>query len=330
MEYKEQFPPETISTDIIQVKLADCLNEHLPNFKKLQSEITLWRRYWFLVLLATIGLLVVFLAIALPPTTPDTPLFPALQMVAFVVFFVGFLCAKFVYLKKVRTQNDLQFEIDYQIFSLVFTLFNIPIRKTISFYGHIRQILDESLLDNKNNSRIICNDTVRFAIDGQECNISEIKIGNLSGWLASCELNKQLTGRTYISAEGDKQGFAHITFWRRLLQSSTIRETTLEWNQFENALHVATDNPREAREILTPDFMSQLYDWWQEQSNQNIRIAFYNNKMAILFPDPMIDFTAGSYHQKLSVTTLLPYTLKVAKPSRHIVNLVHEALKRVK
>ena len=100
-------------------------------------------------------------------------------------------------------------------------------------------------------------------------------------------LNRSELAETYISTENDKEGFAHRTFWSNVLNLGTVKETELEWNDFEKDLHVATSDPTAAREILTPDFMQHLHEWWLEHK-LNIRIAFKQDKMYLLLPESSI------------------------------------------
>jgi hypothetical protein len=101
-----------------------------------------------------------------------------------------------------------------------------------------------------------------------------------------------------------------------------VKETKFEWNDFEELLHVATDNNREAREILTPEFMTDLYDWWKNHGKLNIRIAFVGNLMYMLFPDGQIRFekTVSSVEPQ----ELKEYMLTIARPLLHVLHLVED------
>lgn len=143
------------------------------------------------------------------------------------------------------------------------------------------------------------------------------------GYFVALPLKKALTGKTFISTEGDTHGFAHRTYWSTLLETETkIKETKFEWNDFEALLHVATDNNREAREILTPEFMSGLYDWWKNHDKLNIRIAFSGNLMYMLFPDSQIRFEQTV--SKVEVNELKEYILTIARPLLHVLHLVED------
>ncbi|MCA9356583.1 DUF3137 domain-containing protein [Candidatus Nomurabacteria bacterium] len=118
------------------------------------------------------------------------------------------------------------------------------------------------------------------------------------GVLVSTTLNRSNEAEIYISTEGDKRGFAHQSFWSRLTGLSEVKETILEWNDFEKDLHVATTNPTAAREILTPEFMQDLHAWWSEHK-LNIRIAFKGNKMYMLLPEESIKIDSTTTSTKL-------------------------------
>ncbi|TXH01169.1 MAG: DUF3137 domain-containing protein [Candidatus Moraniibacteriota bacterium] len=102
---------------------------------------------------------------------------------------------------------------------------------------------------------------------------------------------------TYISTKNDKAGFAHQNFWSNLLGQQTVKEISLEWNDFESVLHVASSDPVAAREVLTPEFMQDLYYWWQEHK-RNIRIAFKGNKFFMLLPESTIKIGRGTSSTK--------------------------------
>jgi hypothetical protein len=105
------------------------------------------------------------------------------------------------------------------------------------------------------------------------------------GLFVTATLPRTLEARTYLSTESEKHKMEHKTFWQKITgDDSAAAETILEWNEFEKDLHVASTDPVEARYILTPNLMADLYDWWQE-GKENIRIGFKGNTMSMLLPD---------------------------------------------
>ena len=61
------------------------------------------------------------------------------------------------------------------------------------------------------------------------------------GYIVGFGLKKELAGKTFISTEVDKQGFAGLACFGNKAEGSA-KETLLEWNEVENLLHVcATD-----------------------------------------------------------------------------------------
>ncbi len=109
------------------------------------------------------------------------------------------------------------------------------------------------------------------------------------GYFVEIQLPKILQGETYISTEGDEFAEQKNRWWK----NDSVQPTKLEWNQFENDLHVVTNNPVETREILTPDFMLDLHTWWQEDKKL-IRITFKDDRMLVLFPEPTVSFGFGT------------------------------------
>lgn len=142
-----------------------------------------------------------------------------------------------------------------------------------------------------------------------------------SGYFVSFDLERSLEGKTFISTEGDTKGFGHQSFWKSMTDGEKIEVTELEWNDFENLLHVATSNPTEARYILTTNFMTDLYDWWKDKK-RNIRIAFIGSRMYVLFPDKGIRFNKTV--PSLESDELQEYAMTIAKPLMHILHLVED------
>ncbi len=160
-------------------------------------------------------------------------------------------------------------------------------------------------------------DITHITGSGKHRNVKKI----FHGCFVWCELSKPVIGKTFVSTEGDRNGFGHRSFWTSR-SSATAQETTLEWNDFENLLHVATTNPIEARVILTPDFMIRLYDWWKDHK-QNIRISFIGSHMYVLFPSESV-FMFTSI-RKIDSTQIREEILAICKPLLPILHLA-EAL----
>jgi hypothetical protein len=140
------------------------------------------------------------------------------------------------------------------------------------------------------------------------------------GYFVSYELPHTLDGKTFVSTEGDESGFGHKDFWSSA--SATLpSETILEWAEFENLLHVMTTDKVEARYILTPNFMSDLYDWWKDKKG-NIRISFIGNHMYLLFPDNQVRL--NDTVANIDETEVKQYMLTIARPLLHILHLIED------
>ena len=146
-----------------------------------------------------------------------------------------------------------------------------------------------------------------------------------TGVFVLAQLPFTVKGRTYISTEGDTTGFAHKTFWKNVMGRTDVEETILESNDFENDLHVATTDPTEAREILTPDFMVDLHDWWMEHK-LNMRIGFAGNIMYMLLPDDSIRFSRSTTSTKLSAIERYAWT--VVRPIWRSLVLIEDVKKK--
>ena len=138
-----------------------------------------------------------------------------------------------------------------------------------------------------------------------------------TGYFVSFDLDRTLEGKTFVSAEGDETGFGHRSFFTDIGKKG-VQETKLEWNQFEDKLHVATDNETEARYVFTTDFMSDLYLWWEGRKS-HIRISFIGNHMYMLFPDERVRF--DSTIPRINEKEVKEYLLTIARPLLHVVHL---------
>lgn len=141
------------------------------------------------------------------------------------------------------------------------------------------------------------------------------------GLFVVVDLPKAFKGVTALSTEGDKFGLTHLNFWGESLLASGLKETTFEWNQFETDLHVATTDPVEAREILTPSVMEGLHEWWLEYGD-NIRVVFRGNRMYILLPDTSVKI--GESTTSTDLHELEAYALSVIKPLWFALRLIEE------
>ncbi len=140
------------------------------------------------------------------------------------------------------------------------------------------------------------------------------------GYFVSFPIGKVLQGKTFVSTEGDTRGFGHTSFWSGFT-AGEVKKTSLEWNEFEDLLHVATSNPTEARYILTPNFMIDLHDWWKEKK-QNIRFSFLENRVYILFPDTKIQL--GKTLETLGEHEVGEYLQSIAVPLLHVLHVIED------
>jgi len=101
------------------------------------------------------------------------------------------------------------------------------------------------------------------------------------GFFSEIKLNNAFEGETYVTTEADGSFFGggHSVD----VNKKKIKETELEWGEFERFLEIRTSDPVEAREIFAPDFMGVIYDWWIEHK-KNIRFAFKGNSIFITIP----------------------------------------------
>jgi len=197
----------------------------------------------------------------------------------------------------------------------------------------VMALLDHSELITEPRNRVTIDDMVTATYKERTLAFSELSVKHVTGsgknrqtkhifhgYFVSFELERSLTGKTFVSTEGDKSGFAHQSFFTTK-KNEGLEQTELEWNDFEDLLHVVTNDPTEARYILTPDFMLDLHDWWLNQK-QNIRLSFLDNKMYMLFPDTEIRI--GKTVKQIDREQMQAYLESIGIPLLHALHLIED------
>lgn len=207
--------------------------------------------------------------------------------------------------------------------------------------AEIISLLDHSELITENRNRYEVDDMISTEYHGRPLFMAELRVRYVTGsgknrsekllfhgFFAVHDLPRHLEGKTFITTERDRRGFGGVSLWQQLFnKQASPRETLLEWNDFENKLHVATTNEVEARYILTPDFMGELYDWWKERGG-NIRVSFLDNRLYVLLPDRNVRIgisTIGFKEKHLKF-----YMLTVMRPVWHLQQLMKHAEARLR
>ncbi len=197
--------------------------------------------------------------------------------------------------------------------------------------GPAKKLLDDSELITEARNRFVSDDTLEVDLGERKMLISELDIKNVTGsgknrrvkkifhgYFFAVDLPRELTGKTFVTTEGDTVGFGN----QSMFSKGGVSKTELEWNDFENKLHVSTSDPVEARYILTTDFMSDLYDWWREKE-QRIRVSFIGKKMFFIYPDKKIRI--NSTIKKISTYEIGEYLESICIPLLHSLYLVEDA-----
>lgn len=200
----------------------------------------------------------------------------------------------------------------------------------------LKVALEGSELITEPHNRIQTDDAM-LSLLNDKLDVWELKVQNATGsgknkrlkeifegYFLSYKLPKKLEGKTFVSTEGDRSGFGHQTFWSNLFGDG-VETTELEWNDFENKLHVSSTDLSEVRYILTTDFMEDLYNWWEDK-NENIRLSFIEDKMFLLFPDKRINF-AGTI-LSLKEKNVRNYLESIALPLLHVLHLIEDVENR--
>lgn len=227
---------------------------------------------------------------------------------------------------------------DAEVYRMIFRVFELEATQTkIEKEAFIAELNDSELITETVHTHTV-DDRVTTEYDGYALSVTELHatrtegsgknkrtVTVFKGVFVTHELPKTVEGETYISTEGDKHGFGHQSFWKKLTGRQDVEVTELEWNEFEKDLHVVTSNPTEARYILTPDFMHELHDWWRG-STRNIRISFKGNRCYVLFPDSKISF--GTAPLWITAERVENYAMTIATPLWHVFNLLDDVRTR--
>lgn len=226
-----------------------------------------------------------------------------------------------------RKDGESLFQSDLRLAALAKELVGSPERDSVM------ALLDHSELITESRNTVQIDDMVASSINERIMFLSELDVKHVTGsgknrrvkkifhgYFVSFDLPRTLEGKTFVSTEGDKKGFGHQSFFKTK-KNEGLEKTVLEWNEFENLLHVVTNNPTEARYILTPNFMVDLHNWWSEQKT-NIRISFVDNRMYLLFPDKNIRL--GSTIKKIETHELQEYLESISIPLLHVLHLIED------
>jgi len=198
---------------------------------------------------------------------------------------------------------------------------------------NVRELLDRSELITESRNQVTIDDMVTTRFNHRTLQFAEIDVKHTTGsgknrhtkhifhgYFVSFDLSRPLAGKTFVSAEGDSSGFGHQSFFATK-QNEGLEVTKLEWNDFEELLHVVTNNPIEARYILTPDFMADLHDWWVHKK-QSIRISFIDSKMYLLFPDKQVRM--GQTVKRINAEQMQSYLESISLPLLHVLHLIED------
>lgn len=195
----------------------------------------------------------------------------------------------------------------------------------------VKALLDHSELITEDRNTLHIDDMISFTVGTAPVFVAEMDVKHVTGsgknkntkfifhGLFVCfDLKRACTGKTFVSTDGDRDGIGHQSFWSRHI-GGDVQETTLEWNEFEDLLHVATSDPVEARYILTPDFMHELYVWWKDKK-ANIRISFIGTRLYILCPSQEVSFFKTI--EAISESEVRREVLAIARPLLPILHLL--------
>jgi len=312
---KEKISDQVILAEVVDSVLDLSLKDFIDKTDSARQRFFLSRNR---LLMITITFLVLFVAL-ISNLGHQWFKFGLIILVAFGVYIV---------------YQSYRLHVNFRDFVFVFTFETKPIIEQILGYQvrhqwanvqsrEIDNLLMNSGLFNEDYNKVQTDDV--YYLDGERSvMVAEIKLEKeeqrgknlysmslFHGSLVRVTLPRLVQTEIYLSTSGDKRGFVHNKFWHRLLGFSNIKEVSLEWNQFEKDLHVASSSQVEARTVLTPDFMIDLHTWWLE-SRDNIRMVFRGEELIMLLPDNAVSF--GAVPTAISKGRIKEYLFSVTKP----------------
>lgn len=183
--------------------------------------------------------------------------------------------------------------------------------------GKIWEDLSKSRLITETFNSSMLDSIVILKHDDKEVTVSELDLKwrhkrsepktIFKGHFVTVKLNKGFEGETHINREDDIELTSHLS-----------KETILEWSEFERNFRVSTTDEIGARQVLTPDFMLALQNWWPD--GKYIRVSFIRDYLYILIPEDKIRI-----HETISdVSTeeISAYIRTVYSPLINIMNFL--------
>ena len=116
------------------------------------------------------------------------------------------------------------------------------------------------------------------------------------GLLISMEFEKPFDGVTVVERGWDQNGY--VT--EALRGGKTMEVVALEDPDFEKKFRVRSTDQVEARYLLTPDFMTRLYDLSTGGQAQGLRCSFVNKRFHLAVPTERNYFELGSSDSQMS------------------------------
>lgn len=202
---------------------------------------------------------------------------------------------------------------------LVMALLDLESSELIQEPHNTNQVDNVFTINYKNSTvKVIELDTKHVTGSGKNQHTKYI----FHGYFVIFDLKKELSGKTFITTEKEKSNDIDIDInFFAVKDGSEVRETVLEWNEFEDLLHVTTNNELEARYILTPNFMHDLYEWWKGKET-NIRLSFIDNRLYILYPDNNIKLNQTIEH--ITDENISDYVYSIAWPLQNVIKLIDD------
>lgn len=321
-------PHELTVQSLVHTKWNNFEHDVQEKIGHLERAYLVWRRRLLLAIGSFVGWTVMVFVLSLPNTWWVT-----------VPSLVAGVWGVYALYRYNNANQQFAVALDPLVYAKVFSILGLRGHHTEAGTEEvIRPLLNQSELITEPRNTLLFDDVVETQFADRPLTIAELDAKHVTGSgknrtvkhifhgvFVIYTLPQRVEGKTFVSTEGDKRGFGHQNFWSQLFSATAPRTTLLEWNEFENNLHVATTNETEARYILTPDSMSALYDWWVDRPG-HIRLSFIADRLYILFPDRQTQLTTVA--NSLSRDDLQTYLASVVRPLWHTMELLQRVNER--
>lgn len=199
----------------------------------------------------------------------------------------------------------------------------------------ITQLAESSLLDTANID--VVSDDVYTVFGDREVVIRELVVTPTSdknivwkryifkGLFVVVDWPHDVSVEAYISADGGNGDFSHEKFWPEVINNPAVYEVPTDDAGLKKHLHTASNDLEAVKDILTQDFLHDIYQWWSSH-HLNLRISIKGGKMYIMLPEASVRIATSTTSTKPGA--IEKYAWGLVNPIWHCLRLIESASNR--